>query len=107
MTPEQRSHLYARIAKYSKANPDVRAAQSGRRRAAKMRAMPSWLTPEHHVQIAALYLVASQAGPMCGEPHEVDHIVPLQSKTVCGLHVPWNLRLLPRFMNREKGNRHV
>jgi hypothetical protein len=35
----------------------------------------------------------------------VDHIVPLNSKLVCGLHVHDNLRVIPHLSNISKGNR--
>lgn len=37
---------------------------------------------------------------------EVDHIVPICHPNVCGLHVPWNLRIILSKENRVKGNSH-
>lgn len=40
-----------------------------------------------------------------GVEHVLDHIVPLNHAHVCGLTVPWNLRLVPRAANATKGGR--
>ena len=69
--------------------------KENRRRAQKLSATPSWANKN---VITEIYL-------NCPDGYHVDHIVPLQGKNVCGLHVEWNLQYLPANENLKKGNR--
>ncbi len=42
-----------------------------------------------------------------GPDYVLDHIIPLRHPEVCGLHVPWNLRVVKRETNLKKGNGFV
>jgi 5-methylcytosine-specific restriction endonuclease McrA len=66
---------------------------------------PKWLCVEHKSQIRLAYVFAHAWSNLTGVKHHVDHIVPLRGKTVSGLHVPWNLRIVSAAKNLEKGNR--
>lgn len=42
-----------------------------------------------------------------GVPHSVDHMIPLQGKLVCGLHVWNNLQIIPSCLNSRKMNKFI
>jgi 5-methylcytosine-specific restriction endonuclease McrA len=71
----------------------------------KKRATPPWLTKEQKAEIRTLHLMAKRLGIKTGIRHSVDHIIPIDGKIVCGLHVPWNLQILTLEENSRKGNR--
>lgn len=81
------------------------AARTAHRKAVKLQASPSWLTEEHKTAIECKYSVAKMLSVYGNTKHAVDHIVPLQGKTVCGLHVPWNLQVITVEDNLKKGNK--
>lgn len=76
-----------------------------KRRAIKLKATPMWLTEEHFKEIERFYVQAQDLKLLTGLEYHVDHIVPLQGKNVCGLHVPWNLQVIPAKENMRKSNR--
>lgn len=80
----------------------LHAAQQRKRNLRIRHATPDWLTDEHRAQIEYTYWHARDASMVTGEPYHVDHILPLRGKTVCGLHVPWNLRVVPAEVNLRK-----
>lgn len=72
-------------------------------RAAKLNATPKWADRK---AVLAAYLEARRLTKETGVQHHVDHIVPLKSPIVCGLHVEHNLQVIPGVENSRKGNRH-
>lgn len=77
------------------ANKERWRAYGAARKAAKLCATPKWAELE---SIRAFYMAAPDG-------FDVDHIIPLQGKTVCGLHCLANLQYLKRRDNQSK--RHL
>lgn len=96
------------VANWQKTNPDrikqirLRQKQNGndkaksaRRRSRKKQACPPWVD---HEKLKLIY-------QSCPAGYHVDHIIPLTSDLVCGLHVPENLQYLLAIENIKKGNK--
>lgn len=81
----------------------VRADTKARRRKHRD-ASPPWLTTKQKTEIRSLYQIAITMTKVTGEQYVVDHIWPLRSDAVCGLHVPWNLQVISRTANLAKSN---
>lgn len=93
------------FSEHKKANRASYNALNQKRKANKLQATPAWLTSLDLEHIKLFYEAAADQKQHGLDIH-VDHIVPLQGKDVCGLHVPWNLQLLPASENIRKGNRY-
>jgi 5-methylcytosine-specific restriction endonuclease McrA len=81
----------------------IRADTKARRRKHRD-ATPTWLTRKQKSELRQLYQIAIIMTQTTGEQYVVDHIYPLRSDVVCGLHVPWNLRIITQQQNLQKSN---
>lgn len=101
----QRAEIMARNEDWRLANMAKQVARVTRYKQRRRNAAPAWLTSEDHSRILTKYKEARWMTERTGVRHHVDHIVPLQGKTASGLHVPWNLRVIPARENQKKFNR--
>ena len=89
-------------------NPEYVALHNSlcaKRRARKLKATPEWLSKKQKDRMTNIYRVRAKISAATGKEHHVDHVVPLKGENVCGLHVPWNLAIIPAEMNLSKGNK--
>lgn len=105
-----REHCNSKYRKYAEKNKERRCelvlisnrkkpwkknAREAKRRSAKLNATPMWANMN---AISEIY-------EKCPKGYHVDHIVPLQGKAVCGLHVENNLQHLLASDNCIKSNK--
>ena len=93
-----------RASAWAKENPALANNRNARRRAAKQKAIPAWLSAFDLLKIKCIYQVAQMRNKESDTLWHVDHIVPLRGNLVCGLHVPWNLQVIPAQENLSKNN---
>lgn len=103
-----KERVYENRKAWRHANVDKCRSYQSKRRAIKKLAFPLWArTGEIKAQIDAIYREAKDLELFHGESYHVDHIHPLQSYFVCGLHVPANLRPLVGKENFTKNNSFI
>jgi hypothetical protein len=100
-----RKSLRDRNKKYYDSNKINWFVYNSDRRVRFRKAAPAWLTKGQKQEILNFYLLAQECRTLTGDVYHVDHIVPLKGENVCGLHVPWNLQVLPADINLAKANK--
>ena len=93
LSNKDRQKEYNKI--YRPNNRNLFNARESKRRATKLNATPRFANLK---KIKEIYL-------NCPKGFHVDHIIPLQGKNVCGLHVEWNLQYLTANSNQKKSNK--
>lgn len=93
---------HAKNAEYYRANKPAMNANRSKKRAARRKATPPWA---NHSEILKFYELAARLTIETGFSYHVDHIVPITSPLVCGLHWEGNLQVLRGDANMRKGNR--
>lgn len=76
----------------------------GARRSRVKRATPWWADLQ---AIRAVYRKCAEITVETGTEHNVDHVIPINGKRVCGLHVHWNLQVIPGIDNQKKSNKCI
>lgn len=97
---KNRERVIANAQAWAKANPKNTQARCVRHRVAKMNQVPTWAD---HSAISLIYR-AAEVMRISGFDVSVDHIIPLQGKSVRGLHVHTNLQIIDSRTNKSKSN---
>ena len=90
---------------YKEANPELYKALTSVRKRRHRAATPKWVGADEKKAIRQMYLEAQRLTKLTGERYVVDHIYPLISDEVCGLHTLKNLRIMTQADNLIKSNK--
>jgi len=101
---ERKDSINAKQRKYYRNNRQYYITKAYLRNKQVARAKPAWLTEEHEFMLEETYELRDLRSELTGVVHHVDHIVPLRGQNCCGLHVPWNLQVIPAVDNLSKSN---
>jgi hypothetical protein len=99
---ENKDKMKERSLIYRVTNPHIFTFAYAKRRSTKLQATPSWVDED---AVRQIYKQRSSKCDETGIIYHVDHIVPLSSRYVCGLHWEQNLQIITAKENMSKGNR--
>lgn len=87
---------------YRSRYPEKSRQRAGARRTRESIATPPWLDTEERWLIQEAKKIAAIRSRVTGVRWHIDHIIPLGGKNVCGLNVPWNIRVVTAKENWQK-----
>jgi hypothetical protein len=73
----------------------------------KLNATPKWLSADDKWLVQEIYHLAKIRTELTGIKWNVDHIIPIKGKDVCGLHIPDNLQVITELENKSKSNKNI
>lgn len=98
---EHREQENARATEWARKNKGRVLANVRGRAAGEHRATPRWA---NRFFMGEIYALCALRTTLTGVQHHVDHVVPIRSRYVCGLHCEQNMRVIPAALNRSKSN---
>lgn len=99
--PNRRSEI---LKVYRKNNPEKVSARVALQRAKRYRAVPKWFEKDKIIEV---YKACKQQSLQDNQIYHIDHIVPINSDIVCGLHCYDNLQILIAEENLAKSNKLI
>ena len=91
--------------KWSNNNKSKVLANTRKYQANKKQRIPNWVSDEDMWLLEEAYELCRLRSKLTGVKYNVDHIVPLQGKTVSGFHCIENIQIIPQIDNYKKNNR--
>lgn|SRR5574340_594690 len=91
---------------WRKANPEKLAEYSSFHRSNRKKAVPSWFSDWDKFVIQEAHKLRHLRFKHTGIRWELDHIIPISGKKVCGLHIADNLQVIPSSENKRKLNKY-
>lgn len=102
---KDKEKLRERCRAYYHHHKDKYRTGKAKRRTKTTLCVPSWFSEFDELVLSEAGSLASLRDMETGINWHVDHMVPLQSSTACGLHCADNIQVIPAAMNLEKHNK--
>jgi hypothetical protein len=102
-----KKHATSRNLAWLHANPEKRRHYDNKRRTRNADASPIWFGEFDEMVMEHAAALAVQRERLFGFEWEIDHVFPLQGKSVSGLHCGNNIAVVPKSVNRKKHNKLI